>query len=60
MTKKELTTALEVLNEFKKEHKQNWLSFMKGMLWGYMHDVPKYHEALVTDFEEWLKEKVSK
>ena len=48
--------ALEVLEAFKKEHKQEWLDFMKGMLWGYMHGNPKYKEALVSDFEKWLLE----
>lgn len=51
--------ALEVLEEYKKEHKKNWLEFMKGMLWGYMsstRDNFKYKEAKVSDFEEWLKQ----
>lgn len=47
---------LEVLEIYKKEHKRNWLDFMKGMLWGYMHDVPTYEEAKVSDFEEWINE----
>ena len=53
MSDKEI--ALKVLEIYKKEHKRDWLDFMKGMLWGYMHDVPKYEEAKVSDFEEWLR-----
>lgn len=52
MNKEEIT--LEILEIYKKEHKKNWLEFMKGMLWGYMHSVPEYKEARVSDFEEWL------
>ena len=54
LTKSQKRTALKVLTVFKEEHKSRWYDFMKGMLWGYMHDVPKYHEASVVDFEEWL------
>ena len=48
--------ALEVLEIFKAEHKKNWYDFAKGFLLGYMHDRPKYEEAHVSDFEEWLEE----
>jgi hypothetical protein len=40
--------------------KKDWLDFMRGMLWGYMHDSPKYKEDKVSDFEKWLKEKLNK
>lgn len=55
LTKKQIETTRLVLEVYKKEHKTNWLNFMKGMLWGYMHDVPKYEEAKVSDFEKWLE-----
>lgn len=54
MDKEELDSTIKVLEIYKKEHKQDWRDFMKGMLWGYMHSVPKYEEAKVSDFEEWL------
>ena len=55
-TKKQIETTKLVLNEFKNEHKRHWLDFIRGMLWGYMHDSPTYEEAKVTDFEEWLND----
>lgn len=55
MAGEEKEIVLKILEEFKKEHKRDWSDFMRGMLWGYMHDTPTYEEAKVSDFEEWLQ-----
>jgi len=54
--KKDVEICLRILEFYKREHKQHWYDFLKGMLWGYMHSTPTYTEASVIDFEEWLND----
>ena len=57
-TNREIEITLEILKMYKKEHLQHWYDFMKSLMFGYTRTVPEYHEAKVTDFEQWLSEKL--
>lgn len=52
-TKKKI---IEILNIYRKEHKKDWFSFARGIMIGYTSNFPRYEEAKLSDFEEWIKE----
>ena len=56
MNKKEKLATLKVLEIYKKEHKKRWYSFVTGII--FSDREPKYNEASVIDFENWLNKEV--